>query len=148
MFLYVLFRVVVVVGGMTCGVPRAVSPHLRSAFDEDEILGDNIGDVQIDDPIHEVEADEADGKDDAGVLVNVGWREAPQLVEILTRWDHDGCGLFVDPRAVDDRRDGRWWSYVARWSVPVVAGRSISVRVMEILSVRLHQEPYLLHYKS
>ena len=54
---------------------------------EFEVLGDHVGDVQVDDPVHEVEAGEADGEDDARVLVDVGRRGAVQLVQILALTD-------------------------------------------------------------
>ena len=43
----------------------------------------------VDDPVHELEADEGDGEDDPGVLVNVGGRDAEHPVDVLGR-DHTG----------------------------------------------------------
>ena len=37
-----------------------------------QIGGHLVADVQVDDPVHEVEADERDGEHDAGVFVHVG----------------------------------------------------------------------------
>lgn len=51
--------------------------------------------MQIYNPVHEVEADEADGEDDSGVLVDVRRRETVEFVEVLARCDHNGTGLFV-----------------------------------------------------
>lgn len=53
--------------------------------------------MQVDDPVHEVEADEAHGEDDAGVLVDVAGRHAVQLVDVLPRVDQvlGGRGLLV-----------------------------------------------------
>lgn len=44
----------------------------RIAVMESEIGSDLVGNVQVDDPVHEVEAGEADWEDDAGILVNRG----------------------------------------------------------------------------
>lgn len=40
-------------------------------MEQDEVLGHLVADVQVDDPVHEVEAGEGDGEEDAAVLVNV-----------------------------------------------------------------------------
>jgi len=39
--------------------------------EQDEVLGHLVADVQVDDPVHEVEAGKGDGEEDAAVLVNV-----------------------------------------------------------------------------
>ena len=39
---------------------------------EGQVLSHHVRDVQVDDPVHEVEASETDGEDDARVLVDVG----------------------------------------------------------------------------
>lgn len=57
--------------------------------------------MQVDDPVHEVEADEADGKYDSRILVDVAGRDSVQLVDVLTRVDEVlGCwgrGFLVCP---------------------------------------------------
>lgn len=98
--------------------------------------------MQIDDPVHEIEADETDGKDDARVLVNVGRRETPQFVEILARRDHDGRCFFVDARPVDDHVvavvDDRLTTKSRRhWMSRRFVNR-------HRLPVRAHQESHLL----
>ena len=67
-----------------------------------EVVGDDVRDMQVDDPVHEIEADEADWEHDTRVLVDIRRRESVEFVEILARWDHDGCRILVDPRTVDD----------------------------------------------
>jgi len=39
--------------------------------------------MQVDDPVHQVEAHKAHGEYDARVLVDVGGRDAQQLVDVL-----------------------------------------------------------------
>lgn len=55
--------------------------------------------MQVDDPVHEVEADEAHREDDARVLVDVGWRDAVELVDVLPGVDEvlggGGRGFLV-----------------------------------------------------
>lgn len=41
--------------------------------------------MQVDDPVHQVEADEAHGKHYPRVLVNVRWSDAEQFVNVLKR---------------------------------------------------------------
>ncbi|KAJ4429388.1 hypothetical protein ANN_21545 [Periplaneta americana] len=70
---------------------------------EHQVVSDHVADVQIDDPVHEVEADEADREDDARVLVDVAGGDAVQLVDVFARVNQVlGClgGLLVRP-AVD-----------------------------------------------
>ena len=43
--------------------------------------------MKVDDPIHEVEADEADREHDAGVFVDVAGRDPVQLVDVFARVD-------------------------------------------------------------
>ena len=58
-------------------------PPLAGLPEEDQIGYDLLGDVQVDDPVHQVEADEADREEDAAVLVNVGGRDAAHLLQVL-----------------------------------------------------------------
>ena len=62
----------------------------------DQILGDVPGNAQIDHPVHEVEAEEHDGEDDAAVLVNVASAHAKHAVGRLSgrqrRRHHNGHG--------------------------------------------------------
>ena len=60
--------------------------RLRLLIDEDEIVGQIVGNVQVNDPVHEIEADETDGEHDTRILVDIGWREAVEFVKILARW--------------------------------------------------------------
>jgi hypothetical protein len=50
---------------------------------EDQVGDDLLRDVQVDDPVHQVEADEADGEENAAVLVNVGGGDAAHLLQVL-----------------------------------------------------------------
>ena len=43
---------------------------LSAGMEQHEVLGDLVADVQVDDPVHEVEAGEGDGEEDAAVLVD------------------------------------------------------------------------------
>lgn len=59
---------------------------------EHQVVCYDVTDVQVDDPVHEVEADEADGKHDTGILVDVAGCDSVQLVDILARVDEVlGC---------------------------------------------------------
>lgn len=64
-----------------------------------EVVCHDVADVQVDDPVHEVEADEAYGKHDAGILVDVTGCDSVQLVDVFARVDEmlgrRGSGLFV-----------------------------------------------------
>lgn len=44
----------------------------------------DLRNVFIDDPVHEIEAREADRKNDSRVFVNVGRTESPHLVRVFT----------------------------------------------------------------
>ena len=37
---------------------------VESTMEHYQLLGDFVADVQVDDPVHQVEADESDGKED------------------------------------------------------------------------------------
>lgn len=53
----------------------------------------NVGDLQIDHPVGEVEADEAHWEDDSRVLINVWWVDPEQLVGVFaseSRFDFSG----------------------------------------------------------
>ena len=49
----------------------------------DEVLGDLVADVEVDDPVHEVEAEEGEREEDAAPLVDVGRRDPHHLVQLL-----------------------------------------------------------------
>ena len=51
--------------------------------------------MQIYDPVHEIEAYEADREENARVHVNVGRRKTVEFVEVLSRCDHASTGPFV-----------------------------------------------------
>ena len=55
----------------------------RAGAQQDQVRNDLLRDVEVDDPVHEVEAGEGDGEEDAGVLVNVGGRDAAHLLQVL-----------------------------------------------------------------
>ena len=48
-----------------------------------EVGSDFIRDVQVDDPVHEVEAGEANWKDDSGVLVDTGRGSTAHVIQVL-----------------------------------------------------------------
>ena len=48
-----------------------------------EVVGDLVAHVEIDYPVHEVEAGEGDGEEDPGVLVNVRRGDAHHLLKVL-----------------------------------------------------------------
>ena len=48
-----------------------------------EVVVGLVGDVEVDDPVHEVEADEAHGEPDARVFVDVGGSAAVEFVQTL-----------------------------------------------------------------
>lgn len=60
------------------------SSHLVLA-QQHQVVGHHVAYVQVDDPVHEVEAHEADWKHYPGVLVNVRGSDAQQFVDILWR---------------------------------------------------------------
>lgn len=109
-----------------------------------EIVGHDVGDMQIDDPVHQIEADETNGEHDARILVDVGRCETPQFVEVFARRDHDGRGFFVDPGAVDHHivDDGLAADRRRHRSRHVV--RRIRIVMRHCFAVRLHQETDLL----
>ena len=57
--------------------------------------------MQINNPVHEIEADEADRKDDARVFVDIGRGESAEFVEVFAGWDDDGATFFIWARSVD-----------------------------------------------
>ena len=64
---------------------RAAVGNISSLFGivQDQIIGQTVGDVQVDDPVQKVKAGETDGEDDARVFVDVRRWRAPQLIQIL-----------------------------------------------------------------
>ena len=52
-------------------------------IEEDQIRDNVITEMAVDDPVHELEASEGDGEEDAAVLVNVGCRHSKELVQVL-----------------------------------------------------------------
>ena len=54
---------------------------------EGQVLSHHVRDVQVDDPVHEVEADEGDGEDDAAILVDVAGSHAE---DSFRRWGQRG----------------------------------------------------------
>ena len=49
---------------------------------EDQVLYHNIGEVVVDDPVHQLEAAEGDGEEDPAVLVDVGGGDAEHGVDV------------------------------------------------------------------
>ena len=49
--------------------------------------------MQVDDPVHEVEAGEGDGEEDAAVLVNVRRGHTHHLLKVLLARDLDGGAI-------------------------------------------------------
>lgn len=43
---------------------------------EHQIVGNDVAHVQVDNPVHQVEADKANGEHYTGVLVNIGWGDS------------------------------------------------------------------------
>ena len=73
---------------------------LRVRVVDGEVGSNFIRDVQVDDPVHEVEAGEANWKDDSRIFVDGGRRSAKHFVQILALNDqsqiqvvHDCCHL-------------------------------------------------------
>lgn len=52
-------------------------------FQKNQIISHDVGYVEVNDPVHQVEADEAHGEHDARVLVNVRRSHAQQFAYIL-----------------------------------------------------------------
>jgi len=79
---------------------------LLVCLEQHQVVGHHITDVQIDDPVHEVEADKAHRKHDPRVLVNVTGRDSVQFVDVLARvhdvlWGQWSDVAVVVPAAVD-----------------------------------------------
>ena len=77
-----------------------VAPPLRK--DDDQVGFYDVGDVHVYNPVHEIEANETDGENDARVLVDVRRRESVQFVQILSGRQENGAVFFVVSRTVDD----------------------------------------------
>lgn len=54
----------------------STSSDLLRLLEQHEIVRDYIADVEINDPVHQIEADEAYREHDAGILVDVRRRDA------------------------------------------------------------------------
>jgi len=63
--------------------PASLEDDALLLAEEHQIIGDHVADMQVDDPVHQVEAHKAHGEYDARVLVDVGGRDAQQLVDVL-----------------------------------------------------------------
>lgn len=73
---------------------------------KNQILGDLIANVKVDNPIHQVKGDEGDGKEDPGILVNVRWSDAQHLMQVLLALqvpDLFGCEGLKNFRIVHHR---------------------------------------------
>ena len=64
-------------------------------MEQDEVLGHLVADVQVDDPVHEVETREGDGEEDAAVLVDVRRRHSHHLLQVLLARDLGGTRFNV-----------------------------------------------------
>lgn len=64
-------------GGGRCGGARSL------VREQHQVIGHHVGHVQVHDPVHEVEAHEANREHDARVLVDVRRRYPQVLAEIL-----------------------------------------------------------------
>lgn len=65
-----------------CPCPHPPPDHLFLPK-QDKIVGNDVTHVQIDDPVHQIEAYKADGKHNARIFVNIRGRNAQKLVNIL-----------------------------------------------------------------
>ena len=77
-------RIGVGIFGNNCG--RGTELSLSSGIDivqVDEVGGHLVADVEVDDPVHEVEAEEGEGEQDAAPLVDVRRSYPHHLVELL-----------------------------------------------------------------
>ena len=92
--------------------------------------------MQIYDPVHEIEAYEADREDNARVLVDVGRRETVEFVEVLARCDHDSTCFFVHAR------QGKLWVVQVARRVHAARRRRLVQRYPPTMG--LHQEAHLL----
>lgn len=64
-----------------------MSHALLVLLEQYKVVSHHITDVQVDDPVHQIEADEADREHNAGVLVNITGGHAVQLVDVLPWMD-------------------------------------------------------------
>lgn len=92
---------------------------------EHESLCNKVADVQVDNPVHEIETDEADRENYSRVFVYVARRESVELVEVLVVVRRH-CDL--DRRGHDG---GRWHGHGGRsqWA----RGRGLDVLVGELV---------------
>ena len=68
-------RIIVLFGEDNASFPDVV--------EVDEVLCDLVADVEVDDPVHEVEAEEGEREEDAAPLVDVRRRDPHHLVQLL-----------------------------------------------------------------
>lgn len=55
---------------------RVIIRPLLGLLKENKVVSHNVADVQVYNPVHQIEADKTNRKDDARVLVDVRWRYA------------------------------------------------------------------------
>lgn len=84
--------------------------------------------MHVDNPVHEIEANETDWENHARVFVDIGRRETVKLVQILSGWQNHGAVFFVASRTVNH--------------VEIVAGTGLVHGYTS--SVGLHHEANLL----
>jgi len=101
----------------------AILSQMFSLFlQEDQVLHKNVREVLVDDPIHELEANEGDREDNSTVLINVTGSNPEHFIDIL--WSHNrnwlhqfwrggtGCGgrrcFFIKP----SRKASNWVSVI------------------------------------
>ncbi len=105
----------------------------------DEVLHLVIAQVLVDDPVHQLEAGERHGEDDAGVLVNVRRRHPKHLVQLLH------VALRVGRRRT--RRTGRARRSAGRWPARR-RRRHVGRRRPVVARRRTHGRPRLLVVSS
>ncbi len=76
--------------GITLYFAYTLSPAWLVFLEQDEILHDDVREVVVDDPVHELEAAEGDWEEDAAVLVDVGCCDAEHGVDVARREEGDG----------------------------------------------------------
>lgn len=84
---------------LSASLARRLFSPLLGFLEQDEIVGYYVTDVQVDDPVHQIEADKADRKDDARVLVDIrrryAWKIESVFVDIVRLFAVYKCIVLV-----------------------------------------------------
>lgn len=113
-----------------------------------QIVSEDIANVQVNNPVHEVEADKTHGENDTRVFIDVWWWHAEQFIGILgaERFQLGAGHRWLRQRASGGRRLlEMWWMWELRmlWKLGRTGTATVAGRLQRLFAkvswiVKLH----------